>query len=115
MNKKIRNIILMAVLIAVVILGIGGYFYLGSTKTANQELANKMDTASRDYFEKYISANDSVNTYKVTLEDLESANKSGEEYDLKGLEKCDKTKTYADVTIDYKTGKAKKTQVELKC
>ena len=39
----------------------------------------------------------------------------GEEYDLKGLEKCDKNKTFANVTINYKDGTAKKTQVELKC
>ena len=74
-----------------------------------------METASRDYFEKYVSANDSVNTYKITLEDLEQANTNGESYDLKGLEKCDKTKTFANITINYKNGKAKKAQVELKC
>ena len=55
----------------------------------------------------------------VIINKLESIgrciNRIREEYDLKGLEKCDKTKTFANVTIDYKTGKAKKTQVELKC
>ena len=53
--------------------------------------------------------------YKITLQDLEDANKEGEEYDLKGLEKCDKTKTFANITIDYQDGTAKKAQVELKC
>lgn len=112
MKKKIFVII---VLILIVAVAIASYFYFQTAKSETNELENKIDTASRDYFEKYVSANDSANSYKVTLEDLETANQNGEEYDLKGLEKCDKTKTFANVTIDYKTGKAKKTQVELKC
>ncbi len=108
---------LLIVLTLVIIAASGGaiYYYTKTKETQNNELENKIDTASRDYFEKYISANDSANTYMVTLEDLEKANQNGENYDLKGLEKCDKTKTFSNVTIDYQTGKAKKTQVELKC
>ena len=48
-------------------------------------------------------------------EDLEKANQQGEKYDLKGLEQCDKEETFANITINYKNGKAKETQVELKC
>ena len=112
MKKKIFVIIVLILIIGV---AIAGFLYFEGTEKETNELEKKMDTASRDYFEKYISANDSANSYKITLQDLEKANQNGEEYDLKGLEKCDKTNTFADVTIDYKTGKAKKTQVELKC
>lgn len=112
MKKKIFVII---VLILIIGFAVAGFLYFEGTEKETNELEKKMDTASRDYFEKYISANDSANSYKITLQDLEKANQNGEEYDLKGLEKCDKTNTFADVTIDYKTGKAKKTQVELKC
>lgn len=111
MKKKIGIILL--IIIAVV----AGFVYLYFNKTdkETENLEKKIDKASRDYFEKYVSANDSVNAYKITLEDLEKANQTGENYDLKGLEKCDKKETYADVTINYQTGKAKKTQVNLKC
>lgn len=112
MKKKVVLIIGLIIVIAV---AIGAFFVIKETESKNNELETKMDTASRDYFQKYVSANDSVNVYKITLEDLENANKEGEQYDLKGLEKCDKTKTFSNVTIDYKDGTAKKTQVELKC
>lgn len=110
-----KKAILIIVLIIVVVGAIGAYLLLQNNEKHNNELENKMETASRSYFEKYVSANDSVNVYKVTLQDLENANKNGEEYDLKGLEKCDKTKTFANITINYQNGKAKKAQVELKC
>lgn len=110
-----KKIIVIIVLILIVGAAGAGYFYFQNTESETDELESKLDTASRAYFEKYVSANDSANSYKVTLEDLETANQNGEEYDLTGLEKCDKTKTFANVTIDYRTGKAKKTQVELKC
>ena len=112
MKKKVALII---VLIIVVVGAAGAYLFLQNNESKNNELENKMETASRDYFEKYVSANDSENVYKITLQDLEDANKEGEEYDLKGLEKCDKTKTFANITIDYQDGTAKKAQVELKC
>ena len=112
MKKKIFVIIVLILIIGV---AVAGFLYFEGTEKETNELEKKMDTASRDYFEKYVSANDSVNVYKITLQDLEDANKAGEEYDLKGLEKCDKTKTFANVTINYKDGTAKKTQVELKC
>ena len=110
-----KKVVLIIVLIIVIVGAIGTYLFLQNNETKNAELENKMATASREYFEKYVSANDSVNVYKITLQDLEDANKKGEEYDLKGLEKCDKNKTFANVTINYKDGTAKKTQVELKC
>ena len=113
-NKK--KVVLIVILIIIVVGAALAFLFLQNNESHNKELEDKMETASRDYFEKYVSANDSVNVYKVTLEDLETANKeNGEEYDLKGLEKCDKTKTFANVTINYQDGTAKKAQVELKC
>ena len=110
-----KKIIIAILLILIVAISTTAYFSYQKEQDKTNELESKLDTASKSYFEKYISANDSANSYRVTLEDLEKANQNGENYDLKGLEKCNKTKTYADVTINYKTGKAKKTQVELKC
>lgn len=110
--KKVIPIIVLIIFLAA---GVGVYLYIENIESKNTKLENKMKTASKAYFEEYVSANDSVNMYKITLEDLENANKNGEEYDLKGLEKCDKTNTFANVTINYKNGKAKDAQVELKC
>ena len=110
--KKVIPIIVLIIYLAA---GVGVYLYIENIESENTKLENKMKTASKAYFEEYVSANDSVNMYKITLEDLENANKNGEEYDLKGLEKCDKTNTFANVTINYKNGKAKDAQVELKC
>ena len=110
--KKIIPIIFLVVLI---IGGVDVYFYFQNIDNQNTELENKMSTASKAYFEEYVSANDSNNIYKVTLQDLEKANQQGENYDLKGLEQCDKEETFANITINYKNGKAKETQVELKC
>ncbi len=110
-----NKVILIVIFIIVVALAIVGFIFLKNTEDETKHLEDKMITASNDYFKKYISANDSVNVYKITLQDLQNANKNGESYDLSGLEKCDKNKTFANVTIDYKDGTAKKTQVELKC
>ena len=112
MKKKVVLIIL---LIIVVIAAVGAFLFFKKTENQNNELGNKMQTASKAYFEKYVSAKDSINVYKITLKDLEEANQNGENYDLKGLENCDKTNTFANVTINYKNGKAKNAQVELKC
>ena len=112
MKKKILIIIVLA---ALILAGVFTFMFLMNNENQKHELKEKMEVASKDYFEKYISANDSVNIYKVTLKDLEDANKNGEEYDLKGLEKCDKEKTFANITINYQNGTAKKAQVELKC
>ena len=112
---KKSKIIAIIVIIIIVIAVIAGYLYFNEKEQANQELENKIDTAARDYFDKYVSTNDSRSVYEVTLEMLEEANQNGEEYDLKGLEKCDKTRTFSNVTINYKNGKAKDAQVELKC
>ena len=94
--KKVIPIIVLIIFLAA---GVGVYLYIENIESENTKLENKMKTASKAYFEEYVSANDSVNMYKITLEDLENANKNGEEYDLKGLEKCDKTNTFANVTI----------------
>lgn len=110
-----KKVVLIVLLIIVIIAAVGAFFFFKADENQNSELENKMQTASKEYFEKYVSAKDTVNVYKITLEELEEANKNGENYDLKGLEKCDKTNTFANITINYKNGKAKKAQVELKC
>lgn len=112
MKKKVFLIVLIIVIIAG---AAAAYLFFVTQENENEELESKMDVASRAYFEEYVSANDSLNTYKITLQDLEDANEAGEEYDLSGLEDCDKEETYANVTINYQDGTAKDAQVELKC
>lgn len=99
------------VLILVLIIGVGVSAWFVFNNNSSEELENKIKIASEDYFVKYVSANDSQTEYKVTLEELENQN----EYDLKGLEKCDKKETKAIITPNYKNGKVKKTQIKLKC
>jgi hypothetical protein len=103
------------IVIIIVILAGLSYYFMQKKPVVNTKLENKITTASEDYFNKYISTNDSASTYTITLKMLKKANSNGENYDLKGLEKCDENKTLARVTVNYKNGKPKKTQVELKC
>lgn len=103
-----RKIFIIAV--AIILAGVLLYFFKISNSENN--LKSKMESASRDYFQKYISTNDSKSIYQITLGMLESSN---ENYDLKGLEKCDKEKTFSNITVNYSTGEAKKVEVELKC
>ncbi|MBR3198543.1 MAG: hypothetical protein IKG27_00855 [Bacilli bacterium] len=111
-TKKGNNVIIIAVILIVAL--IGGFFFFAKSKT-DKTLEKKLDTASREYFTKYMSANDSTSIYVVTLDMLKSANNQGEKYDLKGLEKCQGQKTLARVTIDYNNGEPKKVEVELNC
>ena len=99
------------ILIVIIVLTIGGYFIFINLNSSNN-LEDKIKKASSDYFEKYISTNETMSAYKVTLKELIE---SGENYDLNELNKCDKEKTYAVISIDYKTGSPKKVEVELKC
>ena len=105
-------------IIIVVLLIVSGVFLLSfnqfNKNNEDNKLSKKMESASQDYFEKYISANDSTNVYTVTLEDLNKVS-STENYDLKGLENCNKSLTKAEITINYKTGKPKNTKIKLKC
>ena len=112
--EMLATIIILGILVTIVLLSANRLISSSNLEYYNTS-EKMMILASKDYFEKYISANDSVNIYKVTLKDLEDANKNGEEYDLKGLEKCDKEKTFANISINYQNGTAKKAQVELKC
>lgn len=99
------------VLIVIILLLIGGYFVFVHLN-GSKDLEEKIKNASIDYFEKYVSTNETMSAYKVTLKELAS---SGENYDLNGLNKCDQENTFAEITIDYKTGSPKKVEVELKC
>ncbi len=110
MKKLIGAIIVIAILVLVV----GGVFFLYNKEQNNKELENVIEPLAKDYFDKYMSANTGSNTYTVTLKDLEEANKNGENYDLSKFKNCRDTSS-VDVTIDYKTGKVKKTEVKLEC
>ncbi len=111
-NKKVLFIIIsIVILIAIAIVG---YFFITSNQN-NKNLEKKMITASTSYFEDYMSTNSSSSVYIVTLDMLNKANEEGDEYDLKGLEKCSKQTTLTRITIDFNTGKAAKTEVELNC
>lgn len=112
---KKSKIIAIIVIIIIVIAVIAGYLYFNEKEQANQELENKIDTAARDYFDKYVSTNDSRSVYEVTLEMLEEANQNGEEYDLSGLDNCQKQETLVKITVNYSNGQPKKTEVELSC
>ena len=111
-EEKSKNEIIIGIIIVILLLA--GYFLFiknGSDKT----LENKLKKASTDYFEKYMSTNDTTSTYVVTLDMLKNANSQGENYDLKGLEKCKAQSTRSRITINYNDGKPKKVEVELNC
>lgn len=113
-EKKNNNKYIMFGALAAIILII--LLFILSTGTINKKsLENKMKKSSKEYFEKYMSVNENSYEYIVTLEMLENANKQGEKYDLKGLEKCKKQTTISKLSIDFKTGKTKKIEVELNC
>lgn len=103
--KKVLPILI----IVIAVVGVG-VVYLETTKQ-NKELEKQMKDASVQYFEDYVSATDSASIYKITLKELEDKN----EYNINKLKKCDSDKTYANITINYKNGKPKKTEVNLKC
>ena len=91
-EKKNNNKYIMFGALAAIILII--LLFILSTGTINKKsLENKMKKSSKEYFEKYMSVNENSYEYIVTLEMLENANKQGEKYDLKGLEKCKKQTT----------------------
>lgn len=106
---KVKTIILIGI---IVVVGALGYYFINNKANDNTELSNKIKVASADYFEKYISVNSATSIYKITLDTLEN---SAEEYDLSGLENCDREKTYANVTVNFKNGEAKEIEVKLSC
>ena len=103
------------VAVIIVIVAIIGFVVYGKTEQNLQAEEKRMRVAAKDYFNKYMSSNESTQVYEVTLDMLEEANKNGEDYNLQGLENCDKTKTVAKITINYQNGKPKKAEVTLEC
>lgn len=114
-RKKTNTGLVMGIIILILIISSLVYYFLIRNNVQNKFLKNKIKVASTDYFEKYMSTNDSASTYVVTLDMLRNANNQGEKYDLNGLEKCSKQSTQARITIDYNNGKPKKVEVELNC
>lgn len=109
-----KKYILIGALAAIGVLGIMLLLTVGNTMN-KKTLENKMKQSSKEFFEKYMSVNENSYEYIVTIDMLENANKQGEKYDLKGLEKCKKQITLSRISIDIKTGKVKKIEVELNC
>ena len=103
------------VLIILIVIGLVVGYFLYTKNDSNKKLEDKIEVASVDYFEKYMSTNDSASTYVVTLDMLQDANNKAESYGLSGLENCQTDSTLARITINYKTGKPKNIEVELKC
>ena len=113
-NKNIVKYILMGVILAVIVLLIIFLLPKGTTITKDS-LEAQIKESSKQYFDKYMSINDNTNEYIVTLDMLENANKQGEKYNLKGLEKCKKQTTLSKIIVDSKTRETKKIEVELNC
>lgn len=103
--KKVLPILI----IVIVAVGIGVVYF--KTNNQSEELEKQMKTASLKYFDDYVSTTDINSVYKVTLKDLQTKN----EYEINKLKKCDSDKTYTNITINFKNGKPKKTEVNLKC
>lgn len=103
------------IIITIFFLASLSYYFIIKNNSQNNFLKEKMKAASMDYFEKYISTNDSSSAYIVTLNMLKRANNQGENYDLNGFEKCKLQSTLALISINYKDGKPKEVEVELNC
>ncbi len=113
-KKEKSPFTLIIIIILIMLVTILGYLFFVQNKV-DKKLENKIETASIDYFEKYMSTNDSASTYVVTLDMLINANNNGENYNLTGLEKCNKQSTLSRITINYNNGQPKKVEVELNC
>lgn len=114
-NNKNSQKTYIIVFLSIIIFGLIGYYFYLINSGKDDYLEKKMEVASKDYYEKYISTNDSTSAYIVTLNMLINANNNGENYDLKGLEKCKPQSTLAIITVNYKNGDPKKVEVELNC
>lgn len=112
-NNTIKYILIgpLAVIIVLLIL----FLFPKSTTISKTNIENMVKESSKNYFEKYMSINDNTNEYTVTLDMLENANKQGEKYNLKGLEKCKKQTTLSKIIVDSKTRETKKIEVKLNC
>ena len=90
-------------------------FLLKNNRISRSSLKEQMKDYSKQYFEKYMSINDNTNEYIVTLDMLENANKQGETFNLKGLEKCKRQTTTSKIIVDSKAREIKKIEVEVNC
>lgn len=112
-NNTIKYIIIGAIAAIIVLIII--FLLPKGTTISKTNMEKQMKEYSKQYFDKYMSINDNTNEYVVTLDMLENANKQGEKYDLKGLEKCKKQTTTSRIIVDSKTREIKKIEVELNC
>lgn len=108
--RKGKKLLIVGVLL--IISSVVAYLFINS-KTI--ELEKQMKQASEDYFKKYIRTIETTSAYDVTLKDLKQANKNGENYELKHLEKCNAIKTKTTITIDMLDGKISNIKVKLDC
>ena len=112
-NSNKGKIILVVIILVIIVVAVGGFILFDKANT--QKMSKEMETPALDYFDKYMSANTGASAYKVTLAMLKKANKNGENYDLKALEKCSDESTTATINIDYSNGKVTGTTVKLDC
>ena len=112
-NNTIKYILLVPLAVIIVLLIL--FLFPKSTTISKTNIENMVKESSKNYFEKYMSINDNTNEYTVTLDMLENANKQGEKYNLKGLEKCKKQTTLSKIIVDSKTRETKKIEVKLNC
>ena len=112
-EKKGNNIkyIIIGILIILFVI----FLLIRGNNFNKNSLEKQMKLSSKDYYEKYMSINDYTNEYIVTLDMLENANKQGEKYNLKKLEKCKKQTTISKIIVDSRTRNIKKIEVELNC
>lgn len=114
MNNNFLKYIFISTLTIVIMLPIIMFLLKNSAFNKNS-LEKQMKKYSRQYYDKYMSINDNTNEYVVTLDMLENANKQGEKYNLKELEKCKKQTTITKIIVDSKSKSIKKIEVELNC
>ena len=112
-NNSIKYILMVPLAVIIVLLIL--FLFSKSTTISKTNIENIVKESSKNYFEKYMSINDNTNEYTVTLDMLENANKQGEKYNLKGLEKCKKQTTLSKIIVDSKTRETKKIEVKLNC
>lgn len=113
-KKKSNLKWIIALLVLIIVVGVGVYFYVLDDKT--KKLEKVMEDASVNYYENYINTNTGAGAYDVTLEMLKDANSNrGENYKLDALKNCNAKKTKAVITIDYVSGEVTGTKITLDC
>lgn len=109
---KLSMLIILIVIILIAVLAFGIYMW---NKSNNEKLKESLKEPALDYFDKYMSVGTGTSAYAITLDDLKNANKNGENYNLKGFEKCDGQKTQAIISINYSNGEVDKVEIKLSC